>query len=138
MHRAEHQVSGLGCLDGDGEAFGVAHFADYDHIRRLPEDMPQPFMKRVGIQPDFPLIHIAGFVLVQKLDGVFYRDDIAVTLSVDAVQKGGKGRCLSVPGGTCYEDQSLRSQGVLFDPGVQTELADCRNRLVDMTDGDGE
>ena len=52
----KHQVAGVRRAHGGGEADGVAHFADHDDVRVLPQDVLERVMKRQRVQADFALL----------------------------------------------------------------------------------
>ncbi len=48
VQRGEHQVAGLGRLDGDFGGLEVADFADHDHVRILAQEGAQGAGERSG------------------------------------------------------------------------------------------
>jgi hypothetical protein len=77
VHRAEHQVAGLGGLQGGGEGFRVTHFADQHHVGVLTHEELQCIGEVVHVDPDLPLVDQALVILEEIFDGVFDGDDVA-------------------------------------------------------------
>ena len=73
VQRAEHQVAGERRLDGDLGRFQVAHFADQDHVRVVPQDAPQGGGER---QADLGVHLDLADARLLVLDRVFDRDDL--------------------------------------------------------------
>src|SRR5690606_617167 len=76
VERAEHDVARFGGGDGGLDRFQVAHFADEDHVRVLPERAADRLREGGDVDADFALVDRRLLVVVVELDGVFDRDDV--------------------------------------------------------------
>jgi hypothetical protein len=74
---------------------------------------------------DLALIDKTLFVLMDKLDGVFYRDDMVFPCFVDVVDHGGERGRLTTTSRTSYEYESARATTQFFQYGRHTELIEC-------------
>ncbi len=81
VQRGEHEVAGFGGRDGGFHRFQVAHFADEDHVRVLPQHALERLAEGRHVHADLALVDDALLVLVEILDGVFDRDDVQARLS---------------------------------------------------------
>ena len=79
VQRAEHQVAGLGGLDGDRDRLEVAHLADQHDVGVLAQRRAQRVLEPVGVRVHLALVDQALLVLVHELDRVLDRDDVVVT-----------------------------------------------------------
>ncbi|MNC92014.1 hypothetical protein D3C83_83670 [compost metagenome] len=73
---------------------------------------------RVGV--NLALVDQAAFVVVQKLDRIFDRQNVLVTIAIDLVDHGGERRRLTGAGWTSNEDQPARFVAELLDDGRQS------------------
>jgi hypothetical protein len=87
VQRGEAQVAGLGERDRVVHRLALAHFADEDHVRRLAQRVLERDLPVVGVDADFPLRDDAVPVLVDELDRVFDRDDVAVAVLVAVAEQ---------------------------------------------------
>ena len=78
VQRAEHDVARFGRGDGRFDRFQVAHFADEDHVRVLPQRAANRFGERRHVDADLALVDRRLLVVVIELDRVFDRDDVVV------------------------------------------------------------
>ncbi len=62
--------------------FRFPNLADLDQVRGLAHGIDQPILKRVGVNADLSLINDTVDVVVDELDRIFYRDDVATCVTV--------------------------------------------------------
>ena len=55
VQSAEHQVTGLGGFQSNGERLPVADLADQNHVRVLSQRGPQGVVELQGVQPHLPM-----------------------------------------------------------------------------------
>ena len=77
VQRREHEVTGLGERQRDRDALGVAHLAHEHDVGVFTQRRAQRPVERLGVDADLALVHDRPLVLVQVLDRVFDRDDVA-------------------------------------------------------------
>lgn len=95
-------MPGLGGGERDVDGLRVAHLAHQNHVGILPQRGAQGAGKGAGVPPHFTLVHKAGLVPVEVLDGVLNGDDVAAPLPVDHIYHSGqRGRLAAArgPGG---------------------------------------
>ena len=80
--------------DGRFDRFQVAHFADQDHVRVLPQRAANRLGERRHVDADLALVDRRLLVLVLKLDRVFDRDDVMVDVLVEVVDHAGQRWCV--------------------------------------------
>ena len=76
MERAQHQVSGLCCLDRDLHRLEISHLANQHDIRIFAESRPQRRLETLGVISDFTLVDQGFVVLVHELDRILDGDDV--------------------------------------------------------------
>ena len=107
--------SGQGKMPGFGDPQGrfdrlrVAHFADQNNVRILPESHSERRREGVRVTAYLALVDDAALVTVQEFDGVFNGQDVPKALPVNLVDHGRKRRRLSAAGWTCYKNETARS-----------------------------
>ena len=75
------------------DGFLVAHFADQDYFRRLPQRGAQCQREAGRVAVKFALMNRAFLVLVQELDGIFDGQDVVGLFVVDLINdRGQRGR----------------------------------------------
>ncbi len=79
----EDEVARLGRFERDLGRLVVAHLADEDDLRRLPERRAQRRGEVLGVRADLALVDGRVLVRVEELDGVFDGDDVVLLLLVD-------------------------------------------------------
>jgi len=99
VHTAQHQVTGISRLQGNGDTLMIAHLTDHDNVRSLAEDMSQTFMESFGVQTDFTLVDVTVLVTMQVLNRVFNGNNISRFFSVDQIDQSRKGCRLAMPVG---------------------------------------
>ena len=96
--RREDEVPGLGRAERRLDGLLVAHLADEDHVRVLAERRAQRDEEARGVEADFPLADCRQLVVVEDLDRVLDRDDVALASPVDVVDHGCECRRLPAAG----------------------------------------
>ena len=84
---------------------------------------------RIGV--NLSLVDQAAFVIVQKLDRIFDRQDVLVTISIDLVDHGRERRRLAGAGWASDKNQTARFFAELFDDRRQTEIFEGLNLIRD-------
>ena len=131
----EHEVAGLGRGDRGRDRLEVTHLADQDHVGVLAQHVLQGAREPVRVGADLPLVHDAGLVLVQELDRVLDRHDVALPLGVHDVDHRGEGRRLTRPGGARHHDEPALEPGEIGDDRRQPELIDLLDLERDHAEG---
>ena len=75
--------------------FSVANFANHDHIGRFAHRIFQRFGIRVRVEANFALINDRFLVLMQKLNRIFNRQNVARGIHVTIVQHRRQRRTLA-------------------------------------------
>ena len=88
----------FGDTQGRFDRFKIAHFADQYDVGILSQSRTQRLSKTLGVSIDLALIHDTALVIVKKLDRVFYRENVFVTLLIYFVDYGCQRRRFSRPG----------------------------------------
>ena len=91
VQRGDHRVSGFRSGHGSTDGFRIPHFSQQNHIRRLTKAGTQGREEVHRVHSDLPLADDAALIAVQKLNGIFQRDDVAVPAFVDPVNDAGLG-----------------------------------------------
>ena len=73
----EHEVAGLGRGQRGRDRLEVAHLADEDDVGVLAQHVLQRLGERVRVLPDLALVDDRALVVVQELDRVLDRHDVA-------------------------------------------------------------
>ena len=115
MHGGDDGVAGLGGGDGGADGLGVPHFAQQDHIRRLPQAGPQGGEIILGIDGDLPLADDAALIFMEVFDGILQGDDVAIPGAVDLVDDAGLGSGLAAAGGASEQDHAVGDIGQVHD-----------------------
>ena len=82
VQRAEHEVAGLGGRDRRRDRLEVAHLAEQDDVGVLAQRAPDRLVERRDVGPDLALRDDRLLVLVEVLDRVLDRDDVASSFSL--------------------------------------------------------
>lgn len=88
---ADAEVSGFRKCDRGFHRFRVPDFTDEDHVRRLPQRISEGALKGEGVKAHFPLRNDRALMVVDELDGIFHRDDMAWMGGIAVVDHGGEG-----------------------------------------------
>ena len=85
VQRGERKVAGFCDAQRRFDRFEVAHFADQHHVRILAKRSAQRCGKSMRVGVDFALVDQTALVVVQKLDRIFDRQNVFVTIAIDLV-----------------------------------------------------
>ena len=110
VQRAEHHVARFGGGDGRFDRFQVAHFADQDHVRVLPQGAADRLGEARHIDADLALVDRRFLVVVIELDRVFDRDDVVIDVLVDVVDQAGQRRAFARAGRPGDQEQAAGPQ----------------------------
>ncbi len=103
----KHEVAGLRRGERDFDRRAVAHFADEDDLRRLPQGGAQPARESVEIAAELALVEGGLLVLVHEFDRVLQRDHVDRLRLVDLVEDRGERGRLAAAGGAGDEDEAV-------------------------------
>ena len=110
VHRvqgAHHQVARLRGFQAQLDRLAVAHLADENDLRRLPEGGPEAAGERVKVTAQLPLVKRRLDVGMHELDRVFQCDDVdgfgLIKLPQQRRQRGG----FAAAGGPADQDQAV-------------------------------
>src|SRR2546427_1435378 len=95
MQRGHDQVTRLGSFEGDLDRFAVAHLANENDLRRLPEGGSQSQREGWCVGMQFALMDSRFLVAMQELDGVLDGEDVIGLVFVHLVENGGECRRLA-------------------------------------------
>ena len=95
VQRRQHEVADLSRSQRCRDSLVVAHLTDQDDVWVLSHHVAQRFFVAVGVDSDLALVDDALLVLVQHLDRVFDRDDVALSRGVDVVDHRSQRRRLA-------------------------------------------
>jgi hypothetical protein len=138
VHRREHEVAGLGCLQRGLGGLRVAQLADQDHIRVLAQHAAERFVERIGVEPHFALVDDAVDVRVDDLDGVLDRDDVLLPRPVDVTEHRGERRRLAAAGSAGDEHEPAVLLRQPLHAGREAEAAEVRDLRRDDAEGKGD
>ena len=116
----------------------VAHLADQDVVGVLAQHVLEGRRVRLGVEADLALVDDRLAVLVQHLDGVLDRDDVAAHRVVDVVDHRRQSRGLARACGAGDEHQAAGLQGELADDLRQAQLLERGDRGRHLTHGDAD
>ena len=108
VHRGQHEMAGFRRRQRGGNRLVIAHFADDNHVRVLPQDVDQRAVERAHVGQHLLLHHDGVLVGVDKFNRVFNRDNFAAALVVDEVNEIIQRRRLARAGGAGNENQAVR------------------------------
>src|SRR5581483_7849009 len=92
VQRRKHQMAGLGRFERDLGRLEVAHFADEDHFRRLPEGGAQGEREGRGVAAQLALVDRGDAVVVEEFDRVLDGDDVIRLFLIELIDDGGERR----------------------------------------------
>ena len=149
VERPEDEVARLGGGDGRADRLQVAHLADEDHVRVLPERAADRLGEGRHVAADLALRDERLLRRVVELDRVLDRDDVDAALLVDDIDHRGERRRLARARRARHEDEAARLEEKLLDGGRQTDLLQREERRGDhpenaapapalLEDGDAE
>ncbi len=88
--RGNTQVAGFRECDRRFHRFSIPYFADEDHVRGLSQRVLQRVLEVHGVESDLALRDDRLFVLMDKLDRILHRDDMALMGRIPIVDHGGQ------------------------------------------------
>ena len=110
-------MSGERRLNSDMRGFGVAHLADHDHVRILPQKSAQRARERqTDGRFDLTLVDAVDFVF----DRVFNRQNFACIVVEDTEGRGQRGS-LATASGAGHDNHSVRRFQRLVE-GIEVAL----------------
>src|SRR5215471_8482601 len=77
VYRRQDEVSSFSRLQTHFHGFAITHFPDQDDTGSLPQSCTHSHDDAWSIAVQLPLMNRRKLVIVQKLDWVFYGDDVA-------------------------------------------------------------
>ena len=105
VERAEDQVARLRSRQRELDRFQIAHFTHEDDVRIFAQRGLERIGEGEGVHAQFALVDETFFRLVNELDRVFDRDDVAFKGIVEIVDHGGQGRRFAGTGRAGHENQ---------------------------------
>ena len=139
VQRREHEVAGFGREQRGLDRLEVAHFADQDDVRILPQRAAQRMREGLRVDVDLALVDDRVMVPVQVLDRVLDRHDVRRAGRVDVVDHRRQRRALAAAGGAGDEHEAALFRGDPLQDGRQAELVDGldagRDHAQDQADG---
>ena len=129
MKGRERQMSDLGDPQRGLDRLVVPHLADEHDVRVLPQRRPEGRTESGRVSVDLALVHDATLVLVQELDRVLDRQDVALARGVDRVDQCRESRALARPGRAGHEHQTARELCKPCGHRWESELVDASDRL---------
>ena len=106
MHRAEHEVAGVGGLQRDPHRLGIPQLSHQDHVGVLPQGPPQRLRKARRVAADLALGHEALLRHVHKLDRVLDGDDPQAMVVIEVVDHRSQRRALAAPRRARHQHQA--------------------------------
>ena len=98
MQGAEYQVAGLRRGQGQADGLQVAHLADQDDVRVLPQRRAQRFAEAEGVAMHLALVDQALLRFVDEFDRVLDGEDVVVLGVVQVVEHRRQGGGLARTG----------------------------------------
>src|SRR5690242_8770851 len=108
MKCREYEMACLCRGERNPHRFRIAHLADDDHVRSLPDSGTKSGGKVWRVNTDFDLLHHAALVNVFVLDRIFDRDDVPCLAAIDVIDESSQRRRLSGTGWAADQDQPAR------------------------------
>src|ERR1700735_323118 len=117
MQSGKNQVAGFGGSYRDAHSFRVAHFADYENVRRLSQGRAESGGEIGSVRADFYLLDDAVNVFVLVLDGIFDGENVPGFILIDFVNDRGERGGFGGACGTADQHKSARKVSESFDRG---------------------
>ena len=136
VQRGKDEVPRLRGLHRRLRGLCVAELADQDHVRVLAQRPPKGLAERGRVDPHLALVDDALPVVVQELDRVLDRDDVALARVVNVTDDRREGRRLAGAGRARAEDESALRFRKLRDSVRQPELDERRDDTGDQAEGE--
>jgi hypothetical protein len=92
VQRREHEMACLCRGQGNAHRFGVAHLADYENVRSLPQCGTQRRRKVFGIGSNLNLLKNRLHMSVLVFDGIFNCDNMTRLAAINFMNQSGE-RC---------------------------------------------
>ena len=109
VQRGEHEVTGLGQGQRDGDRVEVAHFAEEDDVGVFTQGAAQAVEEVVHVGADLALVDHRDLVVVQVFDRVLDGEDVHRLGLVDPVDHRRQGGALTGTGGAHDEHEPVRA-----------------------------
>ena len=113
VQRREHEVPGFRRRQRDLDGLAVAHLADEDHLRRLPQRRRERRGERRRVAVQLALVDGRLLVLVQELDRILDGEDVFGAGLVDQIDDRRQRRRLARAGRTGDQDDAVLERGGL-------------------------
>ena len=128
VQRAEHQVAGLGGRHRHADRFGVAHFADQDHVRVLAHRGAHALGEAGQVRAQLALDHLRLAAGVHELDRILEADDVQAPRLVELRDHRGERGRLARAGRPGDQDHALVVVEQFGDHRRQAERVQRRGR----------
>ncbi len=129
VQRAQHQVAGFRGGHRHGDGFGVAQFADQDHVGIFAHGGAHAFGERRNVRAELALDDLRLLAAMDELDRVFERDDVEPARGVQVVDHRRERGRLAGAGGAGDQHHALVVVAELLDDRWQRQLVDARDVL---------
>ena len=130
---SEHEVAGLGGMDGGHEGFAVAHFADEHHVGVFADGVFHADFEVDHVHPDFALVDEGLGLGEHEFDGIFEREDVFVVVVVDPIEHRGDGRALTGAGDAGQQNHPLVELAKIDHRRWQVQSLEVGNPIADAT-----
>jgi hypothetical protein len=127
VQRREHEVTGLRRRHREANRLEVAHFTDQDVIGIFAQRRAQRVRERQRVRAELALVDQALLRLVQELDRVLDREDVAEFVLVDVVHHRRECRRLARAGRSRDEDQPAWAVGEVGEDLRRIELLERKH-----------
>jgi hypothetical protein len=127
VHRAEHEVTGLGGGERERDGLEVAKLADQDHVGVLAQTAAQRVGERLGLGADLALVDQRALRLVHELDRVLEGEDVTRHGLVEVVDHRRERGRLAAAGRAGDEDEALLLVAQLAEDRRQPEILEARD-----------
>ncbi len=138
MQRGNAQVASFRKCDRRFHRFSIPYFADEDHVRGLPQRVLQRVLEVHGVESDFALRDDRLFVLMDKLNRVLHRDDVALMGRIPIVDHGGQRGGFTGACGADDQYQPAFGHRDVVDDGRKLKLLDGLNFRFDMAEDESD
>src|ERR1019366_5507459 len=108
VERGQNQMPRVRRADGCAETDRVAHFANHDDVRVLPQNVLERVMKGEGVQADFALLDHGLIVFENIFDRIFKGDEMFFEIGVDVFDHRRERGGFAGTGGTRDEYDAAR------------------------------
>ena len=124
-------MAGLGERDRVVHRLAVADLADQDHVGRLPQRVLERDLPALGVDADLALRDDAVRVLVDELDRVLDRDDVAVAVVVAVAEQRRHRRRLAAAGRADEQHDAALAHDHVAQDRRKPQVLELRDRRVD-------